>query len=77
MGFGSPVQQSVHRVDHEITEYCGTVKRDGYAVRITLEKDRKWMRVGCTRISVDALKALYAYAQEHCPADEIVLQQGA
>lgn len=63
-------------VDHTITLDCGQIKRDGCRARITVDADRTWIYVGCTRVSFAALKRLYEMTSKYEQPNEVVVQEG-
>ena len=74
MSAGAYVSTPQRDWDHEITVDGATVCRDGRRVRVSVDADRKWIRVGCTRVSFAAMRRLFDMTSKHDV--EIVLQDG-
>lgn len=69
---GIPVKPT--ELAHVVTEILGSIMVDGFRARIVIDNEHRWMKVGCTKIHVDAIRRLYLMTQTE-NSKEIVLQE--
>ena len=64
-------------VAHKITLNVNTVCRDGQAVLVEYDRVFGTLRIGCTTVSVDALRRLLSLVEHGRPLGVITLQEGS